>query len=250
MADSIPNNAPLVSIIVAVRNAQDTLEGTLRSALAQDYANKEIVVIDGASTDSTLQVAQKFRNQLSVLISEPDEGIADAYNKGIRNARGDWLYFLNADDTFQSDHILTQIFSIAAAADCDLVVGKVISDSGRMFDGKYGWALVMRNTVHHQAIFYRRHVLRNLEYNTQYRRYGHDHEHNLRLWRADAKVDYRNITVALWKSGGVSDRARWRDYKEEFRVRRNALGRMGWIWNGFTVARYFLKMSRTRWRRH
>jgi putative colanic acid biosynthesis glycosyltransferase len=234
---------PLVSIIVAVRNAASTLERTLLSAAAQTYANKEIVVIDGASTDGTMEVAHRF-GKVDTLLSEKDSGIPDAYNKGIRLAKGEWIYFLNADDVFARDSVLDDIFATARYEGIDLVVGKVVTDQGKILSGRYNWRLLLRNNVHHQAIFYRAKVLRKLEYNTQYKRYGHDHEHNLLLWRAHVPIAYLDIVVTVWALGGISDGANWKDYKQEFRVRRNAVGRMSWFWNWSTVARYLWKSSR------
>ena len=97
-----PARLHLVSIIVAVRNAQTTLERTLVSALSQTYPNKEIVLIDGASTDGTMEIVKKYSDRLAVIISERDRGIADAYNKGIARSSGEWVYFLNADDVFMA----------------------------------------------------------------------------------------------------------------------------------------------------
>lgn len=249
MTELSRSSTPLISIIIAVRNAEKTLARTLLSAAGQDYEKKEIILIDGASTDDSLQVARKFRDRLSVLISEPDGGIADAYNKGIRNARGDWLYFLNADDVFSSDSTLTRIFAGRNLSRYDLVLGKVLADNGAVFHGRYGWTLLMRNNVHHQAIFYHGDLIRKLQYNTQYKRYGHDHEHNLVLWRKGVKVLYLDEIVAHWSSGGISNNANWTDYKQEFLVRRNVLGRTAWLWNVFTVGRFLLKTGRVALRR-
>lgn len=98
--------APSISVIVAVRNAEHTLRRTLQSLVGQTMRNFEIVLIDGASTDSTLLVAEEFRNDIAFQLSEPDSGIADAWNKGLRHARGQWVMFLNAGDLIHRDHFL------------------------------------------------------------------------------------------------------------------------------------------------
>jgi glycosyltransferase involved in cell wall biosynthesis len=97
-------HSPEISVIVAVRNASLTLRKTLCSLRAQTYREFEIVLIDGASTDQTLAIAQEFRQDIRVLVSEPDEGIADAWNKGVRHASGKWFMFLNAGDLLHRDH--------------------------------------------------------------------------------------------------------------------------------------------------
>jgi glycosyltransferase involved in cell wall biosynthesis len=92
------NEKPLISIIVAVRNGEATLDRCLRSIAAQTYPARETIVIDGASTDGTVSVIARNEQGLAHWRSEPDRGIADAWNKGIAAARGQWICFLGADD--------------------------------------------------------------------------------------------------------------------------------------------------------
>jgi putative colanic acid biosynthesis glycosyltransferase len=238
---------PLISVIVAVRNAEKTVVRTLESVLVQTYANKEIILIDGASTDATLQFVRPYQKRLGAFLTEPDNGIADAYNKGVSLARGEWIFFLNADDIFFSETTLADCFEINKFDGYDLVIGKVIADNGRVFNGKLGWKLLIRNQVHHQAIFYRAEILKNFPYNTQYRRYGHDHEHNLLLWRLNLCVKYIELPIAFWATGGISDGAIWKDYTEEFKIRRNVMGLIGWPFNFFTVFRFLAKRVILRW---
>jgi glycosyltransferase involved in cell wall biosynthesis len=248
MSAQSTESLPLVTIIIAVRNAAATVGRTLRSAIAQRYPCKEIIVIDGASTDGTQEVVAEFSSTIAAFLSEPDKGVADAYNKGIRLSHGDWVYFLNADDEFASETTLSDIFGKQSFEGCDLVLGRVRAEDGRILGGRFTWTLLLRNNVHHQALFYRGRLIRERNYNTQYRRYGHDHEHNLSLWKSGVKVAYVPNVVAEWRLGGISDAATWRDYKEEFKVRRNVVGRAAWLWNGATLARYALKQVRKRFR--
>lgn len=95
---------PLISVIVATRNAEHTLRPTLQSLTMQTMLNFEIVLIDGASTDNTLSIVKEFSNSIAFHLSEPDSGIADAWNKGLRHARGKWIMFLNAGDRIHRDH--------------------------------------------------------------------------------------------------------------------------------------------------
>ena len=95
----------LISIITVCLNAVETIETTIRSVLQQTYKNVEYIVIDGGSTDGTLQIIEKYRNDISILISEKDEGIYDAMNKGIELARGDYIGIINADDWYEKDAV-------------------------------------------------------------------------------------------------------------------------------------------------
>lgn len=98
------SSSPIISVIVAVRNAEQFLRPTLLSLAQQTLQNFEVLLIDGASTDGTLQVAAEFGDLIHAQVSEPDTGIADAWNKGLRLARGNWLIFLNAGDLLHRDH--------------------------------------------------------------------------------------------------------------------------------------------------
>lgn len=94
------------SVITVCRNAEKTIERTIRSVVAQTCPNKEFVVIDGASSDGTRAVLEKYRDKIDILVSEPDKGIYDAMNKGVSRATGDYVIFINADDYFYDEHAL------------------------------------------------------------------------------------------------------------------------------------------------
>lgn len=98
-----------ISVITIAYNAADSIADTLQSVADQDYQNIEHIVIDGASTDSTLEIVNRYMSSVAIIISEPDDGIYDAMNKGIINATGDVIGFLNADDVYADNTILSQI---------------------------------------------------------------------------------------------------------------------------------------------
>jgi len=110
---------PLLSIITVTYNAGAVLQRTLDSVASQDYPHIEHVLIDGASKDNTLALLQAHAAQLphAILISEPDQGLYDAMNKGLALATGEYVLFLNAGDELADSHILTEIFAEKAKAD-------------------------------------------------------------------------------------------------------------------------------------
>ena len=115
---------PLISIITVVFNAEEFLEETILSILNQDYKNIEFIIIDGKSTDLTLDVIKKYHDKIDILVSEEDKGIYDAMNKGIGLANGEWLNFLNAGDLFFGNNILTKVFE-KKRTDAAFLYGKV-----------------------------------------------------------------------------------------------------------------------------
>lgn len=98
-----------VSIITATFNSASTIRDTINSVIAQDYANIEHIIVDGASKDSTLDIVKSYGNKISRIISEPDKGIYDAMNKGIRAATGDIVGILNSDDFFTTNDVISRI---------------------------------------------------------------------------------------------------------------------------------------------
>lgn len=107
--------APLVSIITVVRNAEHTIEKTIRSVLEQDYQPLEYIIVDGSSNDSTMQVINRFSDRISIILSEPDQGIYDAFNKGYALSSGDYIGYLNADDWLSAGQVSAGMRTIQAS---------------------------------------------------------------------------------------------------------------------------------------
>lgn len=101
----------LISIVTVTYNCEEVLEDTIHSVISQTYSNIEYIIIDGNSSDGTLDIIQKYESHLSTFISEPDKGIYDAMNKGIEHAHGKWINFMNAGDTFYSKDAVTDFVS-------------------------------------------------------------------------------------------------------------------------------------------
>lgn len=115
-----------VSVITVVRNAVDKIESTVKSVLAQDYDNVEYIVVDGCSTDGTFEIIDRYKNRLSAFVSEKDNGIYDALNKGIMMATGEWIGIMNAGDVFASNDVLSKVFGAGQSLD---KVGVVYGDA-------------------------------------------------------------------------------------------------------------------------
>ncbi len=115
-----------ISVITAVFNKRDTIAGALDSVLAQSHPDVELIVIDGGSTDGTLDVLQGYADRIAVLVSEPDQGIYDALNKGIKFATGEVVGFLHSDDVFADDDSLARVASGFIGEEIDAVYGDLV----------------------------------------------------------------------------------------------------------------------------
>lgn len=98
-----------VSIITIAYNSAETIEDTIKSVLAQNYPELEYVVIDGGSSDGTMDIVNKYKDQIATIVSEPDRGIYDAMNKGVHKSTGELIGILNSDDFYADDHVVTDI---------------------------------------------------------------------------------------------------------------------------------------------
>jgi glycosyltransferase involved in cell wall biosynthesis len=114
-----------ISLITVTYNAEKTIARCIASVLAQNYPNLEYIIIDGGSTDNTLQIISRYKDNINILITEPDHGIYDAMNKGIRMASGNVTGTLNADDFFAADDILANIATTFANTGTDILYGNL-----------------------------------------------------------------------------------------------------------------------------
>ncbi len=162
---------PQISVVTVVYNGVNTVEETLRSVAAQRYPNKEHLVIDGGSTDGTVDILQRHRGQLATLVSERDRGIYDAMNKGIERAHGDVIGFLNADDSFMDENVLDAVAAVFENPDVDACYADLIyvaqNDPNRIIrywkSRPYEYGLFKRGwMVAHPTFYVRRSVYERL----------------------------------------------------------------------------------------
>jgi glycosyltransferase involved in cell wall biosynthesis len=112
-----------VSLITITYNAESTIGRCIESVIAQNCKNLEYIIIDGGSTDNTLQIIDRYKNYIDILVSEPDKGVYDAMNKGILRATGDIIGTLNADDFFAGGDILNTVATAFAQQNADILYG-------------------------------------------------------------------------------------------------------------------------------
>ncbi len=114
-----------VSVITVSLNSEKYMESCIKSVISQDYKNIEYIIIDGKSTDSTLKIAEKYKNNIDILVSEPDKGIFDAMNKGIKLATGDIIAILNSDDYYSDNSVISTVVKEFETYNTDSVFGNI-----------------------------------------------------------------------------------------------------------------------------
>ena len=145
---------PLISIITVIYNDGKKLEETILSILSQTYDNLEFIIIDGSSTDGTIDIIKKYEDKIDYWISEKDSGIFDAMNKGILAAKGDYINFMNAGDFFIRKNLVKEIVDILNSEEIDFLYGDVNVGNNNIITNKirYNTQFIYK-TICHQVIF-------------------------------------------------------------------------------------------------
>ncbi len=203
---------PVVSIITVVRNGVRQIEKTIVSVLRQTYGNIEYIVIDGGSTDGTIDVIRRYENKIAYWVSEPDKGISDAFNKGITAARGEFIALLNADDWMSEDQIEQGVHALQNSS-ADYVFGDLLfhDETGTILyringDPDYGRTIRSKMPeLCHPTVLVRKSAYDRFGlFDTRYR-YAMDYEWALRLHVRGARGKYVQQIVGHMGLGGASD---------------------------------------------
>ncbi|MDB6092577.1 MAG: glycosyl transferase family 2 [Verrucomicrobia bacterium] len=209
---------------------------------AQQDFTPEVIVIDGASTDGTREWLERNRTRLGALVSEPDDGVYVAMNKGVALARSEWVLFLGADDVVADGTTLAEVASHLRSTDAGVVVGEAVYQDNRIYRLASAPHPLARNFVHHQGAFYRRSLFHEQGSFDPTLRVMADYDFNLRLWRKGLRFQPINLRVARCGQNGISDRGHWRGYREEIAIRhRYFSGWKCWLWDIGSVVRFVRK---------
>jgi glycosyltransferase involved in cell wall biosynthesis len=201
-----------ITIITVCYNSANTIEKTFQSVKTQTYTNIEYIVVDGGSKDTTLEVIQKYKKIVSQSVSEPDKGLYDAMNKGIKMATGDLVGILNSDDIFTEDTVLENIVKFHKNNNIDASVGNIIqfNEEGktvRKYSAK-NWnpeKLKIGFMPAHPAIFFKRELFDKFgDYQLDFT-IGADYELITRFFlRHKISWKFSNITTTSMLIGGLS----------------------------------------------
>lgn len=223
------NSKPLISIITVVYNGEKYLEETISSVLNQTYDNVEYIIIDGGSTDGTLDIIKKYEDKIDYWVSERDGGISDAFNKGVKVAHGEYINFQGDGDGFYAPDALEKVFENIDTKEDVLISAKIqrIDENGEhLYVSKYmrkfnKKSLLFRMSMPHQGLF--THII-------YFKKYGFfdvnnifcmDYEHLLRAYKEFPKVVTKDTIAARWRADGIGNGRILEIFKEYDKIKRD-----------------------------
>ena len=196
-----------ISIITVCYNAEKTIEDTIKSVINQDYKDLEYIIIDGASTDGTVNIITEYQKQFPIiLISEKDEGIYDAMNKGANLASGDYLNFMNAGDTFYNEDSINQIIPFLKD-EFDIIYGNteiIYKDFKTIKDEPTPEKLWM-GRIPHQSAFIKSDTMKKYGYNKNNKIVA-DLEFFMSVYYNNGKIKKINQTISSFAKDGVTEK--------------------------------------------
>jgi len=202
------DHAPLVSIITIVYNGEKHIEHTIQSVLGQSYHPIEYIVIDGGSTDNTAGILEKYKDSIAVRISEKDQGISDAFNKGLKRATGEIIGIINSDDWYEKDAVEK---AVAYIGNYDIVYGdlRLWKDGKPEFEQK-GDDTHLENemSVNHPTVFVRKNCYDRVGNFDKRYKCAMDYDLILRLRVNNYRFGYIPQVLANMRWEGISD-TRW-----------------------------------------
>lgn len=233
--------SPLISIITVVFNGEKHLEKTINSVLSQGYPSYEYIIIDGGSKDKTVEIINKYAHALSYWVSEPDNGIYDAFNKGVKKSNGDLVVFLNADDWFEPN----ALNEIAKVYQKDKIiygnvrflknnseVGISKNDHTRLIEGM---------TIAHPAVFVPKGIFNKFgDFKSEFK-IAMDYELILRFFINGVDFIPLNKVITNMNVGGVSYNNWFKAILEDFKIRK--LYHVGFMLNVSFFFKQFIFLS-------
>ena len=243
---------PKFSIITVTYNAGKVLEDTIQSVITQTYKNVEYIIVDGKSTDGTMDIVNRYREHIHTIVSEPDKGLYDAMNKGIDLATGDYLCFLNAGDELHEDDTLQLIVhSLSGEKELpDVIYGEtaIVDEEGhflRMRRLSTPEHLTWKSFQHgmlvcHQAFMPRRDLA--VKYNLKYR-FSADFDWCIRIMKKSRVLHNTHLTIIDYLNEGMTTRNHKAPLKERFHIMCHHYGTASTIMRhmGFAVRMVYKK---------
>lgn len=202
-----------ISVVTVCYNAETSIDKTMNSVISQDYNNIDYLIIDGKSTDNTINIVTGYQKEYNNirLISEKDNGIYNAMNKGARNALGEYVFFLNSGDVFPDSQIISKVASKLETERPDIIYGNIDVDYGtHKHNIQYAnkkrlnkFLIALGITVCHQAVFARTELVKNRGFNENFKLWA-DQEWLMYVLDKKAKIQTIEQTVCIYDGFGAS----------------------------------------------
>ncbi|MBS9432258.1 glycosyltransferase family 2 protein [Photorhabdus hainanensis] len=245
----------MINVICAVYNQKNNIERTIISFEKQKYQDKKLIIIDGGSTDGTVEVLKKYQNIIDYWVSEPDHGISDAFNKGLEQCENGYVYFLGAGDTFLNENVINIMLEGCNYKTNLLVCGRIRrinpneSNEHILFTtpktNKFNkHSLLFKMSLPHQGLFTSTIFFEKYGNFSLSCKYAMDYEHLLRAYHAFPSVLMKDITVATWITGGIGTNKTKEVLQEYHKIKLTNKIAPRWILsliNNYTLMKYMIK---------
>ena len=245
---------PKLSVITIVYNNAKDIERTILSVLNQTYSNIEYILIDGASTDGTKEIIQKYKDRLVQFVSEPDKGIYDAMNKGLALATGDYVLYMNSGDEIYDPETVAHVFASAPSGDIYYGETEMFDENWKSLGQRrhrapehFNWhSFKLGMNVSHQAIYIKRSLTEpfDLKY-----KYSSDIDWIIKAAKKSFNIVNTHLCVAKYLVGGISKKKHLASLKERFEILSHYYGFIPNLINhviiALNLAQYFIRHRRT-----
>jgi glycosyltransferase involved in cell wall biosynthesis len=210
---------PKITIVTVTYNAEQYLERTIKSVISQNYSNIEYIIIDGASTDGTIDIIKKYEQYITYWVSEPDKGIYDAMNKSIDVATGEWINFMNAGDSYTEHNPIDFLINYFSTNIGMLYGGiNIVNDSSSKYISPLDLSYYTKKMpCCHQSIFFNLNIIKNYRFNTTYK-INADLDLILRIYKDNYKYKYFDIPFVNFLSDGYHTIDKPRGFLDELYV--------------------------------
>lgn len=242
LGQDIQKTKPILSVITVVYNNAKDIERTILSVINQTYKNIEYIIIDGVSTDGTLQIIQRYSDEISLIVSEADKGIYDAMNKGLSLATGEYVLFMNSGDEIYSKDTVENVF--ASADDADIYYGETeminekLESLGRRrhkAPEQFTWeSFKYGMSISHQAIYVKRRL--TIPYNFSKYELSADIDWILNIAKRSSKIVNVKQYVAKYLVGGMSKQKHRQSLEERYQIFKEYYGVIPNIFNHLIIA--------------
>jgi glycosyltransferase involved in cell wall biosynthesis len=242
---------PLITIITVVLNGVSTLEDTIKSVIHQTYPNIEYIIIDGGSTDGTIDIIKKYENYLDYWVSEPDRGIYNAMNKGIKLANGYYINFMNSGDYFVDNNTINEIFKKIDIRYCDIIYGNTLLSHEKQFFRcipKSLKKLTKGMVFIHQSSFSKRELFLEELYDENFMLSADYKWFMIMYFSRKKNFCYKDIYISVFDGdNGIGSKKIFQASFENFKIRLKILGIKSSFINIMefiiTIIRYLIRLS-------